>query len=146
MLTQTKYRVAKKKKYSSLIQYNLKSKRVLTLKQLALYSLMYNLNFGIYNLHFNTVLSEITAFKVELTFLQMLKMSKKRPIKCYYHNKLCIGTLYGSRKVHVCFPDKNSLGNACPAARMHFLARVSMQSKEFRIIWASRLWHAVTIT
>ena len=43
---------------------------------------MYNLNFGIYHLHFNTVLSEITAFKVELTFLEMSKMSKKRPIKC----------------------------------------------------------------
>ena len=42
---------------------------------------MYNLNFGIYHLHFNTVLTEIAAFKFELMFLEMSKMSKKRPIK-----------------------------------------------------------------
>ena len=38
-----------------------------------------------------------------------------------------------------------AIGNAHPPTRMQFLTRVSMQSKEFRIIWGSRLRHAVTI-
>ena len=65
------------KKYSSLIQYNLKSKRALTLKR-GLYSVMSNLNFGILHVHFNTLLTEITAFKFELTFLEMSKIQVKK--------------------------------------------------------------------
>ena len=57
------YRVAQEK-YSSLRQYNLKSKRALTLKKEGLYSVMSNLNFGIYHVHFNTVLTEITALNL----------------------------------------------------------------------------------
>ena len=47
---------------------------------------LYNLKFGIYYVHFNTVLTEITSFKVELTFLEMSKMSKTRPIKPNFVN------------------------------------------------------------
>ena len=65
------YQVAQKKSKHSLIHYNLKSKRALTFKQETLYSVMSNLNFGIYHVHFNTVLTDITAFKFELTFLEM---------------------------------------------------------------------------
>ena len=42
-----KYTGWPKKKYSSLIQYNLTSKRAITLTSEALYSVMSNLNFGI---------------------------------------------------------------------------------------------------
>ena len=52
-----------KKKYSSLIQYNLKIKRAITFKQEAFSSVMSNLNFGICHVYFNTVLAEIFGFK-----------------------------------------------------------------------------------
>ena len=45
---------------------------------------MYNLSVGIYHVHFYTVLTEITAFKIELTF----------PIKCKYRNNLYTGKLW----------------------------------------------------
>ena len=48
-----------KKKYSSLIQYNLKIKRAITLKQEAFSSVMSNLNCGICHAYFNTVLADI---------------------------------------------------------------------------------------
>ena len=50
------YRVAQEK--------YLKSKRALTLKKEGLYSVMSNFNFGIYHVHFNTVLTEITALNL----------------------------------------------------------------------------------
>ena len=52
-----------KKKYSSLIQYNLKIERAITLKQEAFSSVMCNLNFGICHVYFNTVLAEIFGFE-----------------------------------------------------------------------------------
>ena len=51
------------KKYSSLIQYNLKIKRAITLKQEAFSLVMSNLNFGICLVYFNTVLAEVFGFE-----------------------------------------------------------------------------------
>jgi hypothetical protein len=75
------YRVAQKKKYSSLIQYNLKIKRAITLKQKAFSSVMSNLNFGICHVYSNIVLAEIFGFENKWTFSKLSKISKKRPIK-----------------------------------------------------------------
>jgi hypothetical protein len=65
------------KKYSSLFQYNLKSKRTLTLKQKVFVFSSVKLKFWHITCAFNTVLTGITAFKVDLTSLEMSKISKK---------------------------------------------------------------------
>jgi hypothetical protein len=66
---------------------------------------MYNLNFRIYHLHFNTVLTEITAFKVELTFREMSKMSKKRPIKVILSTAVYRTYKYSFHKLKVKFKN-----------------------------------------
>ena len=93
---------SKLKKYSSLIQYNLKRKRALAYKQEALYSVMSNLNFGIYHVHFNTVFAEKTTLSFELTFLEMSKIREDRPhTKALHGNEVDITAIY-------------SLGNPVP--------------------------------
>ena len=54
----------RKKKYPSVIQYNLKIRKAITLKQLSFHSIMANLNFDIQLLHSHAILTEIQTFQV----------------------------------------------------------------------------------
>jgi hypothetical protein len=75
-----------KKKYDSLIYYNLKSKRVITLKLVTVYYFtMFNLNFDRCLVPFHAILTEITVFKLKQTFLEPPRISWKGPIKTIYH-------------------------------------------------------------
>ena len=64
-----------------MIQHNFKRNRYFTLEQEAFYAVMSTLNFDMCHVHLTTVLTDITAFKVELTFLKMPKITKKWLIK-----------------------------------------------------------------
>ena len=50
-----------------------------------MYSVIFDLNFGIYNVQFNEVLTVIKAYEFELAFVEMWKISKNRPIKLAGH-------------------------------------------------------------
>jgi hypothetical protein len=51
------------KKYDSLIYYDLKSKRYITLKQVTVYPTMFNLNFDICLVPFHAIWAEITVMR-----------------------------------------------------------------------------------
>ena len=61
------YRVAV---YYCVIQYNVKTRKTITLKELSFHSIMANLNFDIQRWHFHTILTEILKFKIEKTKCQ----------------------------------------------------------------------------
>ena len=63
----------RKKKYPCVIQYNVKTRKAITLKQLSFHSIMANLNFDIQSWHFHTILTEILKFKIEKTFWKVSK-------------------------------------------------------------------------
>jgi hypothetical protein len=69
------------KKYDSLIYYNLKSKRAITLKYVTVYSKMFNLNFDICRVPFHAILTEITVFKLKQTFWNLRELAEKALLK-----------------------------------------------------------------
>ena len=70
------YRVAQEK-YPCVIQYNLKTRKAITLKQLSFHSIMANLNFDIQLLHSHAILTEIQTFQVYELLKIALKTTKK---------------------------------------------------------------------
>ena len=58
-----------------MIQYNVKTRKAITLKELSFHSIMANLNFDIQRWHFHTILTEILKFKIEKTFWEVSKSS-----------------------------------------------------------------------
>ena len=54
----------RKETYPCVIQYNLKTRKAITLKQLSFHSIMANLNFDIQLLHSHAILTEIQTFQV----------------------------------------------------------------------------------
>ena len=62
-----------KKKYPCVIQYNVKTRKDITLKELSFHSIMANLNFDIQRWHFHTILTEILKFKIGKTYQKVAK-------------------------------------------------------------------------
>ena len=93
---------------------------------------MSNLNFDIYRVDLYTVLTEITPLKLQLTFLK----TSINANKYQYCNNL---QAQCSPKVHLRFQIKMLfIRKSMPQQEFNFLpVYVSMQSKEFRIIWGS---------
>ena len=58
-----------------MIQYNVKTRKAITLKELSFHSIMANLNFDIKRRHFHTILTEILKFKIEKRFWEVSKSS-----------------------------------------------------------------------
>ena len=74
------YRVAQEK-YPCVIQYNLKTRKAITLKQLSFHSIMAYLNCDIQLLHSHAILTEVQTFQVVWTFKNWFKNDEKRRIK-----------------------------------------------------------------
>ena len=66
------YRVAQEK-YPCVIQYNLKTRKAITLKQLSFHSIMAYLNCDIQLLHSHAILTEVQTFQVVWTFKNWCK-------------------------------------------------------------------------
>ena len=65
VINNNKYTGWRKKKLTSLIYFNLKTKRAITPKLRALHSVLSNLNFDIRHVQFSAILTERAAFKLE---------------------------------------------------------------------------------